>query len=215
MLTTASMRSGKRLEAESRRDYGASIASQWRELFASHKEALSSVARILTEGPCSPAVVLFNAEAKIKDMYVTADFRFKYAIRSVVLAALVMPSLEDCPDGFELFDCRSADLVEFESHMALLPRPERGAVFLRDVLGYSKREAGLLLGIGDSRVEDLLYSGRTQLLSQGQVAFERVKRYFDAGRTFSDETPFRSISLPTSARIAGAESGSCKPGRAR
>lgn len=189
MLITPSIRTWKPMETGSKREYSESMARHWRDLFSCHKEALSSVARILTEGPCSPAVVLFNAEAKVKDMYVTEDFRFRYAIRAVVLAALVMPSLEQCPDGFELFDCRSADLIEFESRMAVLARPERCAVFLRDVLGYSKREAGLLLGIGDSRVDDLLHGGRNQLLCHGPVAFERVKRHFDASRTPAHEHP--------------------------
>ena len=197
MLIARVLPDGKRSESHSEKEYGEMRASQWRDLFASHKEALSSVARILTEGPCSPAVALFNAESKIKDRDIPEEFRYRYAIRSVVLAALVIPSLEECPDGFELFDSGSGDLAEFEARMAALPRRERCVVFLRDVLGYSKRETGLLLGVGDSQVEDSHYSGRKQLIFQGGAAFERVRPYFDAGRCLSQKSD-----LPGYARVS-------------
>src|SRR5580704_17825497 len=157
MLVPPVMLNGTRPEAGSEKHCSELLACQWRNLFVIHSEALSSTARILTEGPCSPAVVLFNAESKIADRDIPEEFRYRYAVRSVVLAALVMPSLEQCPDGFELFDCGSAELAELEARMAALPRRERCVVFLRDVLGYSKRETGLLLGIGDSQVDDSLY----------------------------------------------------------
>ena len=156
-------------------------ASQWRDLFASHSEALSSVARILTQGPCSPAVILVNAESKISGTDIPATFRYRYAIRAVVLAALIMPSLEECPGGFELFDCGTADLAHFEDRMAALPYRERCVVFLRDVIGYSRRETALLLSTSDSQVDDLLYFGRKRLLLQGPVTIERVRSHFDTG----------------------------------
>lgn len=189
MLITHFIPNGKRMESHNNGEFGQRTANQWRDLFTFHREALSSVARILTDGPCSPAVVLFNAESKIKDRDIAREFRFRYAIRAVVLAALIVPSLEQCPDGFELFECGSADLVEFENRMAALPRPERHVIFLREMLGYSKRETGLLLGIGDSRVDDLLYLGRNRLLLQGLIAFEGVKPYFDiSGSSMREHT---------------------------
>jgi hypothetical protein len=183
------------MNSSSKTEYGDLMAHQWRDLFVCRREALSSIARILTEGPCSPAVVLFNAESKIMERDIPEEFRYRYAIRNVVLAALVIPSLEQCPDGFELFDCESADLAEFESRMEALPRPERSVVFLRDVLRYSKRETGLLLGIRDSQVDDLLHSGRTRLLLQGPVAFERVLHYFDASGLSKHQPTNRGVLL--------------------
>ena len=180
MLIPSVMPNGNQPEPRSRIGYRELVESQWRDLFTLRSEALSSVARILTEGPCSPSVVLFNAESKIKDRDITEGFRYRYAIRAVVLAALVIPSLEQCPDGFELFDGGPADLVTFECRMAALPRAERCVVFLRDVLGYTKRETGLLLGMADSQVDDSLHRGRNRLLLQGPLALERVKHHFDA-----------------------------------
>jgi hypothetical protein len=182
------MLNGTRPEAGSAKDCRELLARHWRSLFVFHNEALSSTARILTEGPCSPAVVLFNAEKKIADRDIPQEFRYRYAVRSVVLAALIMPSLEHCPDGFELFDSGSAELTKLEDRMAALPRRERCVVFLRDVLGYSRRETGLLMGIGDSQVDDSLYSGRNRLLLQGGVAFEEVKPYFDTHGSLAQHT---------------------------
>ena len=207
MLTAGVPPSGKRTEPHSNNEYGDLRAAQWRDLFIVRKEALSSIARVLTEGPCSPAVVLFNAESKIQDRDIPREFRYRYAIRTVVLAALVMPSLEECPDGFELFDSSSADLAEFEGRIAVLPRLERCVVFLRDVLGYSKRETGLLLGVGDVQVEDSHYSGRNRLILQGGIALERVKPYFDASSCSEGEAAMDG-GLPGYPRL----SGTCAPG---
>lgn len=187
MLITRIIPMEKRTEGNEKNRSRELLAHEWRDLFRLHGEALSSVARILTEGPCSPAVVLVNAEAKIKDRDIPDPFKFRYAIRTVALTALVIPSLEECADGVELFGCGTAELVEFESRMAALPRSERCVVFLRDVLGYSRRETALFLSIGDSRVDDLLHLGRNRLFLQGPVSFERVKRYFDASATFVQE----------------------------
>jgi hypothetical protein len=96
-----------------------------------------------------------------------------------------MPSLEECPDGFELFNCGIADLACFEDRMQALPRRERCVVFLRDVLEYSRRETALLLSTTDSRVDDWHYFGRNRLLLQGPVALGRVRRYFAASSPLS------------------------------
>ncbi len=180
MATTPFANSGTRSKS-GKNHYIALTACQWRNLFVSHSEALSSVARILTEGPCPPAVVLIHAESKIRDRDIPEAFRYRYAIRCVVLAALITPPSEECPDGFELSDCRTVELAHFEDCMAALPYRERCVVFLRDVLGYSRRETALLLSMGDSQVDDSRNFGRNRLRLQGPVALERIKRYFDAG----------------------------------
>ena len=74
------------------------IDRQWRKIFVQHRDVLSAVARILTDGPCSPAAILFNAEINLKSREVSAEIQYRYSISVVVLAALVMPSLEYCPD---------------------------------------------------------------------------------------------------------------------
>jgi hypothetical protein len=179
MFITPAISNGKQPMPRHKKGHSELMAYEWRNLFVTHSEALSSVARILTEEPVSPKVVLFNAESKISDRDIPDEFKYRYAIHTVVLAALVMPSLKDCPDGFQLCDCTSAELADFEVRMVNLPRRERCVVFLRDALGYSLRETGLLLSVGDSQVDDLLDSARTLLLLQGRVAFEGVRRYFN------------------------------------
>lgn len=203
MLITRVHPDENRSEHRSKNSYCELRASEWRDLFVSQQEALSSIARILTEGPCSPAVVLFNAESKLKDRDIPEEFRYRYAIRTVVLAALVIPSLEQCPDGFELFESGSADLAEFEACMAALPRGERFVVFLRDVLGYSKRETGLLLALGDSQVEESCYRGRNRLLLHRGFAFERVKPYFNTRSCLAQDGIMRS-ELPSHAQLPGS-----------
>jgi hypothetical protein len=161
------------------------ICRQWHDLFFQHREPLSTVARILTEGPCSPAVILFNAESSIKSREVVEGFRYRYLIRAVVLAALVMPCLEECPDGFDFFDYATAELAYLENRLQALPHRERCVVFLRDVLEYSRRETALLLSTGDAQVDDLYYFGRNRLSIQGPVPLERVKPYFAASHPLS------------------------------
>jgi hypothetical protein len=161
------------------------IDRRWHDLFLHHREALSAVARILTDGPCSSAVILFNAESNIKSRQVVEGFRYQYLIRSVVLAALVMPCLEECPDGFDLFDCGTADLAYFEDRLQALPHRERCVVFLRDVLEYSRRDTALLLSTSDTQVDDLHYFGRNRLFFQGPALLERVKPYFAASQPSS------------------------------
>lgn len=156
------------------------IDRQWGELFVQHRDVLSAVARILTEGPCSPAAILFNAEINLESREVPAEFQYRYSIRAVVLAALVMPSSEDCPAGLELSDCCTADLADFEHRIQALPYRERRVFFLRDVLEYSRRETALALSTSDAQVDDLHYVGRSRFLLEGLLAFDRVKRYFAA-----------------------------------
>jgi hypothetical protein len=156
------------------------IDRQWRKLFVQHQDILSAVARILTDGPCSPAAILFNAEMNLKSREVSAEFQYRYSIRAVVLAALVMPSSEDCPAEPELSDCCTADLAHFEHRIQALPYRERCVIFLRDVLEYSRRETALVLSASDAQVDDLHYFGRSRFLLQDLVAFDRVKRYFAA-----------------------------------
>jgi hypothetical protein len=187
MIISFPMPDGKRTKPGDKIARGELIAWLWRNLFVTYSESLSSVARILTEEPVSPKLVLFNAECKIKDRDIPEEFKYRYAVHTVVLAALVMHSLKDCPEGFELCDCTSAELAEFEVRMVTLPRRERCAVFLCDALGYSRRETGLLLSVGDSHVNDLLDSGRNRLLLQGRIAFEGVRRYFNPRGSFTHD----------------------------
>ena len=179
MIISFPMPDGKRTKPGDKKTHGELISWLWRNLFVTHSEALSSVARILTEEPVSPKVVLFNAESKIKERDIPDEFKYRYAIHAVVLTALVVHALKECPDGFQLCDCSSGELADFEVRIVALPRRERCVVFLRDALGYSRRETGLLLSLGDSQVDDLLDSGRNLLLLHGRVAFEGVRRYFN------------------------------------
>lgn len=180
MSITLPMSDGKRTKPSDKKTYGELIAWLWRNLFVTYSEALSSVARILTEEPVSPKLVLFAAESRINDRDIPEEFKYRYAIHSVVLAALVTHSLKNCPEGFTLCDCTSAELANFEVRMVTLPHRERCAVFLCDALGYSRRETGLLLSTGDSQVDDLLDSGRNRLPLEGRIALESVRHHFKA-----------------------------------
>ena len=157
------------------------ISVQWHDLFLVHREALAMVASMLVEGPCSPAIILFNAEYRIKDSAIPQELRYANAVRMVVLTALTMPSLDLCAEGMELFPYRPIELAAFEVRIAALAFRERCAVFLRDVLGYSRRQTALLLNTDDSHVEDLLFFARKRLGLQGAACFDTVKLYFAKG----------------------------------
>ena len=187
MFATTIMPNEKGTNPGGKADYHELMARQWRDLFVTHGEALSSVARILTEEPVAPKVVLFNANSKIKDRDIPDEYKYRYAIHTVVLAALVKPSLKQCPDEFQLCGCTSGELADLEIRMVTLPRRERCVVFLCDALGYSRRETSLLLSTGDQQVDDLLDSGRNRLLLQGRVAFERVRRFFNAAGSLAHD----------------------------
>jgi Sigma-70, region 4 len=157
---------------------GSTTADQWRALFQRHRDALSAVASILTDQACSPSFVLFNAEFKLQDKAVAAEFQLRYAIRTVVLVSLGVRLLEGCPDGIELFDCKTRELMDFREMLEALPLQERAVLFLRDVLEYSRRETALLLKTSDSQIEDLLTTGRGRLLREGAVSIDRIRQHF-------------------------------------
>ena len=178
MLSLGFLRKRARHSARHLEDKEGSIASQWREVFLRRRDSLSAVASILTDGPCSPAIVLIKAESKIQDRYVCVEFRYRFAIRAVVLAALEIPALNQCHDGIELFDCRMPELIHFRERMAALPITERRVVLLRDVLEYGRREISLLLNTSDTRVDELLCFGRKRLVLDGPAGVDCIKAHF-------------------------------------
>jgi hypothetical protein len=173
----------KRGLSESRRIHkrdDCATLKEWRDLLAANRDALSAIASILIDGPCSPAIVLLNAQAALEGRSVSVVFCCRLAIRTVVSQALAIPPLDESADGIELYECEIAELRSFRELMRRLPLQERRVVLLRDLLRYGRRDTALLLNMSDLGVDDLLIAGRKRLELEGSLFLEYIRPYFDA-----------------------------------
>lgn len=155
-----------------------SVAEQWSILFGDHRDVLAAVAELLVDGPCSASLILLNAEQKLHEQAIAKEFRFPYAVRTVALAALEMQISDECPDGFDVFECKIYQLACFVTELKSIPLLERAVLFFQGVLGYSRREIGLLLHVGDLEVDELLLSARARDLFIGTLPIDRMGWYF-------------------------------------
>ena len=153
-------------------------AAEWQDVFAEERNALSVIAQVLVEGPCSPAIVLFQAQVALEGRSVPVEFRYGSAIRTVVLEAVGMPRLNESAEGIELCNCEIPALLSFARQMGTLPVKERRALILRDVLGYCRRDTALLLKMSDWEVDEHAYQGRKRLELDEQTITERFRPLF-------------------------------------
>jgi hypothetical protein len=143
---------------------GGSYAEQWKKVFEQHRDALAAVAELLLDVPCSPSLILFNAEHKLREQAVPEEFRYTCALHQVALVALTTHLGDDSREGFEFFGCRMCELADLVTALKTIPLQERAVLFLREVLGYSRREIGIMLRVSDTGVEQLLLSSRLRIL---------------------------------------------------
>ena len=104
--------------------------------------------------------VVQEAEKKLKIVDIPETFRFTFALRTVVKSAIAHVKQCDqtsAPVALHVSDRVNCALVRS------LPLPERFVYFLLDQLNYSRRDAGLLVGLSDLQTEQLLSQARKRL----------------------------------------------------
>jgi RNA polymerase sigma-70 factor, ECF subfamily len=153
------------------------------QLFRRHKDRLWAVALRITCDPDDAADAL--QEAMISAFRRAADFRGDAAVttwlhRIVVNASLdlrrrraarpadssaeldevALPGPRQLPDGAAAADAR----LDVDAALRMLPPPQRAALVLVDMLGYSVADAAAILGVSEGTVKSRCARGRTRLL---------------------------------------------------
>ena len=92
------------------------------------------------------------------------DLRRRRAARpadsSAELDELALPGPRQLPDGAAAADAR----LDVDAALRTLPPPQRAALVLVDMLGYSVADAAAILGVSDGTVKSRCARGRTRLL---------------------------------------------------
>ena len=153
------------------------------QLFRRHSGRLWAVALRITCDPDDAADAL--QEAMISAFRRAADFRGEAAVttwlhRIVVNASLdlrrrraarpadssaeldevALPEPRQLPDGAAAADAR----LDVDAALRMLPPPQRAALVLVDMLGYSVADAAAILGVSEGTVKSRCARGRTRLL---------------------------------------------------
>jgi hypothetical protein len=128
---------------------------RWRTLFQEQRTALAVTAEMLSYRKVPTKQILSNALTELEGHPFHEGFASTFALRAAVKAALALNTeATDSPIEMTL-----PDLVENGRlggiSIGSLPWPERAVFFLRKVLGYSRRDTALLLGMTDANVDQL------------------------------------------------------------
>ena len=138
----------------------------WREIFTTHRAALWSAANALVTCSCTDTV-LERAREEAGAMDVPGAFRYGYALRAVVKAAIAH-ALQCRELPCDSHDSPSA--APKSAHIKSLPTPERFVYFLIEILGYPRRDVSLLVGMSDTNTDQLLSLARRRLKRGGHSA---------------------------------------------
>lgn len=129
---------------------------------AEHPRLLLAATALLACHECAVGL-LKEVYEEFLNAYICRGFEYAFALRSIARRAIA--HLQHLPGTSEgVLQCNHSDRVhEKEFHLKSLPWPERAAYFLREVLGYSRRDASLLIGMSDTNVDQFLSFGRRRI----------------------------------------------------
>lgn len=137
--------------------------AKWRTLFEEHHSQLTEVAEILVHKSGSKEQILQTAIAELEHHPFYEPFGNTSAVRAVVKAAIAYNYTNI--DSWIL--TTSSGPIDWDQSgpqaLESLPWAERVAHLLREVLHYSRRDTGLLLGISDANVDELCRFARKRL----------------------------------------------------
>lgn len=132
----------------------ANQGDKWRILFQERRAELSVVAAMLLFRKISTEQILECALTALEGSSFHEVFGPISALRAVVKA-----SIADSREAHSKFQVASANLIRDGLlggvPVGALPWFEHAAYFLREVLGYSRRDTALLLGLSDANVDQL------------------------------------------------------------
>jgi hypothetical protein len=155
---------------------------------AEHRRLLLAATALLTCDECA-AGLLEEVHEEFQNAYICRGFEYAFALRSIARRAIV--HLQRLPGTLSgVMKCDHSDRIQGkESHLGNLPWPERAAYFLREILGYSRRDASLLIGMSDTIVDQFLLFGRKRIaVDEGAspaLLTEWYQRQLTEGTTYS------------------------------
>lgn len=121
----------------------------WQCLSDLDRERLSFAASVLVACESCAGKLLQEAREETQSAQVPPEFAYSFAMRVVV--RLAIRHCQQPARACEQEEMRESRRLPLQDH----PWAERVAYFLGDVLGYSRRDAALLLGMCDAHVDQL------------------------------------------------------------
>jgi hypothetical protein len=126
---------------------------EWR--FDTRLDRFLLIARSLISCDGCAEGLLAEARSQTEMANISTDFEYSFAIRVVVRVALA--HLQTFPESRDTISlriqtngCNVPELI-----LRALPWSERATFFIRDVLGYSRRECPLLMEMSDANVDQI------------------------------------------------------------
>jgi hypothetical protein len=131
--------------------------TDWEQTLALYQEQLRCCLDYLVQCECDYQI-LTHVEAEVRERSVPDEFKLRFLVRTLVQN--VIHHLRVCAHPKPDSHCPAQDP---SSSIAETPYQERLVYFMRDILGYSKRDTSLLIGVTDAQVEELLSFARKRI----------------------------------------------------
>jgi hypothetical protein len=137
-----------------------SESQDWEPVFAANQARFQLAAGSLLSCAGCIAHVLSEARIQVEAAQIPARFQYGFALRALV--QIVLRHLRHCSECI-----RGGVMTAVESDAPFpfkaLPAQERLVYFLRDILGFSRRDVSLLIAITDSQADQLLALARRRI----------------------------------------------------
>jgi hypothetical protein len=131
---------------------------RWEEAFCLYRGQLQFYAAYLLPCGCTEEIVA-QVEDRATNFMVPDDFKLGYLLRTMVQSVLY--HLGKCNQRSDI--CKPKARSDPFTGVESLNPQERLAYFLLEIFEYRTRDAALLMGISDARVEQMLVLARRQM----------------------------------------------------
>jgi DNA-directed RNA polymerase specialized sigma24 family protein len=131
---------------------------------AQHQRFLLAATSLLSCENCAEGLLQQASLQVTQATCISGGFEYSFAMRAVVRLAIA--HMQHCPrpEKGRSHGGRNG-LADARLLLQLLPWPERAAYFLREILGYSRRDSSLLIGMSDAQVDQMLAIARRRIAS--------------------------------------------------
>lgn len=141
--------------------------TSWDEAMALYRGQLSFYLDYLIECDCNDGI-LAKVEAEVRGRSVPDEFKLRFMVR-----VLVRHVIQHMRESTQIAETMRAKSHDSPTSGKSAPPLERLVYFMRDILEYSTRDASLLMGITDARVEELLSFARRRIdMTEGPSSLE-------------------------------------------
>ena len=131
------------------------VKTSWQESLELYQDQLRFHLGYLIQCNCVEEI-LAKVGAEVKDATVPDKFRLRFMVRIMVRKSI--DHMRECDDASGELLATTPDVL-----LKIIPMRERLVYFLRDILEYSKRDTSILIGISDTRVDELLSLARKRI----------------------------------------------------